>query len=126
MNKKRITERDLTNMLRDITRAGRAYEESTNTTDVALGSLRVQRRVQLNILLSEAEDMLREYSRGRVDVDPGMIREQLYRSPSSDNAVSLTHIPTGVAAEWGQERSYHLNKDIALAILRRKLEHHGG
>lgn len=41
---------------------------------------------------------------------------------TTDSAVKLTHLPTGVSVKVQQSRSQHYNKAVALEILRKKLE----
>ena len=41
---------------------------------------------------------------------------------TTDSAVRLTHIPTGLTVKIQQSRSHHQNKEIALEILSEKLE----
>jgi peptide chain release factor 1 len=41
---------------------------------------------------------------------------------TTDSAVRLTHMPTGLTVKVQQSRSQHQNKETALVILRRKLE----
>jgi peptide chain release factor 2 len=41
---------------------------------------------------------------------------------TTDSAVRLTHLPTGITVKVQKSRSQHANKDAALEILRTKLE----
>lgn len=73
-------------------------------------------------VLAEAEDV-------EVKISPDELRFDVFRSSgpggqsvnTTDSAVRVIHIPTGISVASQQEKSQHRNKEIALRILRARI-----